>query len=82
MRGAPNMTFDILRKHFADYLSRSQIKIDITGFDMDAFSKAMNQDLKNRLETLEYVAFEDEGVMSSDRKIEVIQSLFRNDFLQ
>ena len=76
------MTFDILRKHFADYLSRSQIKIDITGFDMDAFSKAMNQDLKNRLETLEYVAFEDEGVMSSDRKIEVIQSLFRNDFLQ
>ena len=76
------MTFDILRKHFADYLSRSQIKLDITGFDMDAFSKAVNEDLKNRLDTVEYVAFEDEAVMSSDQKIQVIQALFQNEFLQ
>ena len=43
------MTFDILRKYFADYLGRSQIKLDITGFDMDGFEKAMHRELSHRL---------------------------------
>ena len=76
------MTYGILRKHFAEYLRQSQIKIDITGFDMEAFSKAMNQELKERLSTIEYIAFEDGDVMSNDEKVASIQSLFQRDFLR
>ncbi len=76
------MTYGILRKHFAEYLRQSQIKIDITGFDMEAFSKAMNQELKERLSTIEYIAFEDGDVMSNDEKVASIQSLFQRDFLE
>ena len=76
------MTAGILRKHFAEYLRQSQFKIDITGFDMEAFSKAMNQELKERLSTIEYIAFEDGDVMSNDEKVASIQSLFQRDFLE
>lgn len=76
------MTHNILKKYLADYLSRSKVKIDITGFDMDAFSKAINQELKDKLDTVEYIAFEDEDIMPNDEKIEMIQKLFRDGFLE
>lgn len=76
------MTHNILKKYLADYLGRSKMKIDITGFDMDAFSKAINQELKDKLDTVEYIAFEDEDIMPNDEKIEMIQKLFRDGFLE
>ena len=76
------MTHNILKKYLADYLSRSKVKIDITGFDMDAFSEAINQELKDKLDTVEYIAFEDEDIMPNDEKIKMIQKLFRDGFLE
>ena len=45
------MTFDIIRKNFADYISKSQIKIDITGFDLDGFAKVVTHTFKDQLKT-------------------------------
>ena len=35
--GEIDMVMNILRKNFAEFLRKSQIKLEITGFDMDAF---------------------------------------------
>lgn len=71
------MTFDIIRKNFADYISKSQIKIDITGFDLDGFAKVVTHIFKDQLENIEYIVFEDDDILSNDEKVEAIQELFR-----
>lgn len=71
------MTYDVIRKHLACCLNSSQIKIDITGFDMDAFSQAVHHDLKDRLDSIESIVFQDEDIMPDDEKIESIKELFR-----
>ena len=71
------MTFDIIRKNYADNISKSQIRIDITGFDLDGFAKVATHTSKDQLENIEYIVFEDDDILSNDEKVEAIQELFR-----
>ena len=75
------MTFDILRKYFADYLGRSQIKLDITGFDMDGFEKAMHRELSHRLGMIQGIILEDNVTSTDTEKVAAIRSLFERDFI-
>ena len=71
---------DILRLTLAEFLRKSYIKVEITGFDTDAFSKALHRELRRRLDAIEYIAFDDSGLMSDAEKIATIKAYFEEDF--
>ena len=73
------MVMNILRKNFAEFLRKSQIKLEITGFDMDAFERAMHRDLSSRLNAIESIVREDGELLSDARKIEPIKWCFERD---
>jgi len=62
------------------FLSRSKIKMEITGFDQDGFSKAVQQESKRRLDMIEYIISQDSGIVSDAEKIASIKQLFRREF--
>ncbi len=64
---------DILRKNFAEFLRKSQIKLEITGFDMDGFEKAMRRDLSGRLNEIGGIVYEDGGRLSDSQKVEAVK---------
>ena len=70
MRGE---SINILEKSLSQYLRGSHINLEITGFDMDAFEKAMHRELSSQLNKIAYIAYEDRALMSDAQKIEAIK---------
>lgn len=75
------MTMDILRKNFAEFLRGSRIKLEITGFDMDGFEKAMHRELSHRLGMIQGIILEDNVTSTDTEKVAAIRSLFERDFI-
>ena len=67
-------------KTLLNFLRDSKIEMEITGFDMDSFEQILSQELKWRLEMIEGIAFEDDGLMSDAEKVESIKRLIRREF--
>ena len=63
----------ILQKNLSEFLRGSQIKLEITGFDMDGFEKAMQRDLSSRLTAIQGIVYEDGDVLSDSQKIEAVK---------
>ncbi|EOS66649.1 hypothetical protein [Oscillibacter sp. 1-3] len=63
----------ILQKNLSEFLRGSQIKLEITGFDMDGFEKAMHRDLSSRLTAIQGIVYEDGDVLSDSQKIEAVK---------
>ena len=60
------------------YLWDGELEVKITGFDMEGFQKAVNEERKRRLEMIEYIVFED--TKPDSQKIEAIKTFFQKDF--
>ena len=75
-----DMVMNILRKNFAEFLRKSQIKLEITGFDMDGFQQAVRQRSKCRLRMIEDIVFTDDDIASDAEKVESIKLLFQREF--
>ncbi len=71
------MYMKMLERILLRFLINNKIKMEITGFDMEAFSKAMHRELLEQLETIECIIREDEP--DSD-KITSIKLLFDREF--
>jgi len=71
---------DYFERTLLNFLSRSKIKMEITGFDQDGFSKAVQQESKRRLDMIEYIISQDSGIVSDAEKIASIKQLFRREF--
>lgn len=67
-------------KILLNFLRDSKIEMEINGFDMDSFEQVMNQELKCRLESIEYIAFSDDDIISDAEKVQSIKRLFQNEF--
>lgn len=65
-------------KMLLTYLRDGKLEMKITGFDMEGFQKAANEERKRRLEMIEYIAFED--TKPDSQKIEAIKMCFQKDF--
>ena len=62
------------------YLRSSQVKVEISGFDMEGFSKAVHGELSRRLNDIQCLAFEDGDLMSDSEKIAAIKKCFEQDW--
>lgn len=67
-------------KMLLNYLLSSKIKMEITGFDMDGFEKATQEESKRRLELIEQIVFEDSVKKSDTEKLKAIKLCFERDF--
>lgn len=74
------MHMKMLEQILLRYLLDSKIKMEITGFDMDGFEKAVHEEGERRLGMIEYIAFTDDDIISDTEKIESIKQLFRRGF--
>lgn len=63
-----------------NFLSSGKLKMDITGFDQDGFSKAVQQESKRRLDMIEYIVFQDSDHVSDAEKIASVKRLFQREF--
>ncbi len=62
----------ILRLILAEFLRRSQVKIEITGFDVEEFHKAVHDEWNLELCEIESYVWNDE--MTDSEKIEAIKA--------
>lgn len=67
-------------KMLLNYLRSSKIKMEITGFDMDGFQGAVQEESKRRLEMVESVIFLDGDLMTNAEKVSTIQRYFKEGF--
>ena len=70
----------ILRMILAEFLRSSQIKVEISGFDMEGFSNAMHWELSRRLNEIQGIVFEDEALMPDAEKVAEIRRRFEQDW--
>ena len=63
-----------------NYLRSSKIKMEITGFDMEAFKNAMYRELENRLGMIEGIIYEDYKTSTDAEKVAAIKLLFDREF--
>lgn len=63
-----------------NFLNESKIEMEIRGFDMDSFERALHQEFKSQLELIEYIVFQDEIIESDTEKIASIKRVFQNEF--
>lgn len=70
----------LLRSILAEFLRSSQIKVEISGFDMDGFSSAVNRELRSKLDHIAYYALEDEGILSDAEKLAAIRMYLEDYF--
>lgn len=63
----------ILQKNLAEFLRGSQIKLEITGFDLDGFERAMHRDLSSRLTAIQGIVYEDGELLSDSQKVEAVK---------
>ena len=66
----------ILLTHLWD----GQLETKITGFDMEGFQKALNDEGKRRLELVEQIVFEDDDLISDAQTVEALKLCFEKDF--
>ena len=62
------------------HLWDGQLETKITGFDMEGFQKALNDEGKRRLELVEQIVFEDDDLISDAQKVEALKLCFEKDF--
>ena len=66
-------------KLLLNYLWDGQLEMKITGFDMEGFKQAVQQEIKDRLEAVEDIAFLDDDLMTNAEKVVAIKKLFQPD---
>lgn len=71
---------NLFERTLLTFLRNSKIKLEVTGFDMDGFHKAMRQVLRDRLDAIECIAFEDSDLMSDAQKVAAIKLCFEEEF--
>ena len=69
------MYMKMLERILLRYLINNWIKMEITDFDMDGFSKAMHREMGELLETIEAIILED---APDPDKVISIKELFQN----
>ena len=62
------------------HLWDGELETKITGFDMEGFQKAVEDESKRRLEMVEGIIFADDDIVSDAEKVKAIQLLFRLEF--
>ena len=62
------------------HLWDGELETKITGFDMEGFQKAVEDESKRRLEMVEGIIFADDVIVSDAEKVKAIQLLFRLEF--
>jgi len=62
------------------FLLDSKIEMEINGFDMEGFEETIQQQLKMRLEMIEYIIFEDDDILSDAEKVASVKELFQHKF--
>lgn len=70
----------LFERTLLNHLLRGRIELKVTGFDMESFERAMHRELRQRLDTIECITFEDDGVISDTEKIKAIKLCFQEDF--
>ena len=58
------------------FLRESKVQMEINGFDMEGFGKAMHRELSDRLDTIQCIILEDSETSSATEKIAAIKRLF------
>ena len=58
------------------FLSQGKIKMELTGFDMDGFDKAMHREVRYRLGIIQGIIYDDLETLSDAEKVAVIKRLF------
>jgi len=71
---------DYFERTLLNFLSRGKIKMEIADFDMEGLSKAMHWEMKQRLDMIAYIVFNDESKMSPAEKLATIKQYFDQDF--
>ncbi|MCI8304687.1 MAG: hypothetical protein HFF52_08680 [Lawsonibacter sp.] len=74
------MYMKMLERILLRFLINNKIKMAIVGFDTKGFAETLNQELKERLETVESILFTDDDLMSDEEKIWELKELFQSDF--
>ena len=62
------------------FLHDGKIKMELTGFDMDGFDKAMNREVRYRLGTIQSIIYDDLEDLSDAEKVAAIKLLFEKVF--
>lgn len=62
------------------HLWDGELETKITGFDMEGFQKALNDEGKRRLELVEQIVFKDDDLISDAQKVEALKLCFEKDF--
>jgi len=75
-----DLNMDYFERTLLNFLSRSKIKMEIADFDMEGLSKAMHREMKQRLDMIAYIVYDDESKMSPAEKISTLKQYFDQDF--
>lgn len=62
------------------FLFEGKIKMELTGFDMDGFDKAMHREVRYRLGTIQSIIYDDLEDLSDTEKVAAIKRLFDEEF--
>lgn len=62
------------------HLWSGKLETKITGFDIEGFQKAVEDESKRRLELVESIVYEDEDIISDAEKVKAIKLLFQLEF--
>ena len=67
----------LLERILLRFMINNKVRVEVIGFNMDAFSKAMHHELQEQLETIESIILED--APDSD-KVASIKILFEREY--
>lgn len=62
------------------YLKESKLKMEITGFDVKEFEKALRQEARYRLEEIAEIIYEDDDLMSDAEKVTAVRELLGREY--
>lgn len=62
------------------YLRNSKIKMEITGFDIKEFEKALRQEAKYRLDMVADIVYEEDDLMSDAEKVAALRELLNREY--
>lgn len=63
------------------FLSAGKIKMELTGFDMDGFDKAMHREVRYRLGIIQVIIYDDLETLSDGEKVAAIKRIFDEEFM-
>ena len=78
VRGGNTMRY--FDKILLAFLLNSKIKMEVTGFDMDGFKGAVEEEGKRRLEMIESIIYLEDDLMADSEKVSTIKQYFKEDF--